>query len=195
MENLQETMTAWLRSSQTTEGQMEIATYGNTLLMAQVTGTDFRLHNDWPPQQWHVFLHVHEGELRLTANGDRIGFDAPVYVDFLSNARWTNVTFVGRYRACFVLVEQQFFMESTQQIRSKISEGIMRFVQSPFTPMDESESKRLQRLEEAMFDTLRDGRSMFLRELLQTMACAWQYELWNIFFRRLQTSRTELNPH
>ena len=32
---------------------------------------------------------------------------------------------------------------------------------------------------------------MFLRELLQTMACAWQYELWNIFFRRLQTSRTE----
>ena len=36
---------------------------------------------------------------------------------------------------------------------------------------------------------------MFLRELLQTMACAWQYELWNIFFRRLQTSRTELKPH
>ena len=138
MENLQETMTAWLRSSLTTEGQMEIATYGNSLLMAQATGTDFRLHNDWPPQQWHVFLHVHEGELRLTANGDRIGFDAPVYVDFLSNARWTDVTFVGRYRACFVLVEEQFFMESTQQIRSKISEGMMRFAQSPFTPMDES---------------------------------------------------------
>lgn len=32
MENLQETMTAWLRSSLTTEGQMEIATYGNSLL-------------------------------------------------------------------------------------------------------------------------------------------------------------------
>ena len=105
-------------------------------------------------------------------NGDRIGFDAPVYVDFLSNARWTNVTFVGRYRACFVLVEEQFFMESTQQMRSKISEGIMRFVQSPFTPMNESENKRLQRLEEAMFDTLRDGRSVFVRELLQTMTCA-----------------------
>lgn len=118
-----------------------------------------------------------------------------MYVDFLSNARWTDVTFVGRYRACFVLVEEQFFMESTQQIRSKISEGMMRFVQSPFTPMNESENKRLQRLEEAMFDTLRDERSMFLRELLQTMTCAWQYELWNIFFRRLQTSRTELNPH
>ena len=86
-------------------------------------------------------------------------------------------------------------MESTQQIRSKISEGIMRFVQSPFTPMDESENKRLQRLEEAMMATLRDGRSVFVRELLQTMACAWLYELWNIFFRRLQTSRTELNPH
>ena len=105
-------------------------------------------------------------------SGDRIGFDAPVYVDFLSNARWTNVTFVGRYRACFVLVEEQFFTESTQQIRSKISEGMMRFVQSPFTPMDESENKRLQRLEEAMMATLRDERSMFLRELLQTMACA-----------------------
>ena len=46
-------------------------------------------------------------------------------------------------------------------------------------------------LEEAMMATLRDGRSIFLRELLQTMACAWQYELWNIFFRRLQASRTE----
>ena len=182
MENLQETMTAWLRSGQTTEGQLEIATYGNNLLMAQATGTDFRLHNDWPPQQWHVFLHVHEGELRLTANGDRIGFDAPVYVDFLSNARWTDVTFVGRYRACFVLVEEQFFMESTQQMRSKVSEGMMRFAQSPFTPMDESESNRLLQLEEAMMATLRDGRSVFVRELLQAMVCAWQYELWNIFF-------------
>lgn len=195
MENLQETMTAWLRSSQTTEGQMEIATYGNSLLMAQMTGTDFRLHNDWPPQQWHVFLHVHEGELRLTANGDRIGFDAPVYVDFLSNARWTDVTFVGRYRACFVLVEQQFFMESTQQMRSKVSEGMMRFAQSPFSPMNESESKRLLQLEEAMMATLRDERSVFVRELLQTMACAWLYELWNIFFRRLQASRTEAKSH
>ncbi|HIZ00914.1 MAG TPA: helix-turn-helix transcriptional regulator [Candidatus Bacteroides merdipullorum] len=195
MENLQETITDWLRSGQTAEGQLEIATYGNSLLMAQATGMDFRLHNDWPPQQWHVFLHVHEGELRLTANGDRIGFDAPVYVDFLSNARWTDVTFVGRYRACFVLVEQQFFMESTQQMRSKVIEGMMRFAQSPFTPMDESENKRLQQLEEAMMATLRDGRSVFVRELLQTMACAWQYELWNIFFRRLQTSRTEIKSH
>ena len=66
MENLQETMTAWLRSSQTTEGQMEIATYGNNLLMAQVTETDFRLHNDWPPQQWHVFLHVQGSTRRCT---------------------------------------------------------------------------------------------------------------------------------
>lgn len=36
---------------------------------------------------------------------------------------------------------------------------------------------------------------MFLRELLLTMTCAWQYELWNIFFRRLQASRTEAKPH
>ena len=110
-------------------------------------------------------------------SGDRIGFDAPVYVDFLSNARWTDVTFVGRYRACFVLVEQQFFMESTQQMRSKVSEGMMRFAQSPFSPMNEAESKRLLQLEEAMMATLRDGRSVFVRELLQTMACAWLYEL------------------
>lgn len=197
MDNFKETATTWLRNGQEAngQGQMDIATYGNSLLMAQVTGTDFRLHNDWPPPHWHVFLHVHEGELRLTANNERLGFETPVYVDFLSNARWTNVTFVGRYRACFVLVEEQFFMESTQQMRSKISEGMMRFAQSPFTPMDESESKRLQQLEEAMMATLRDGRSVFVRELLQTMACAWQYELWNIFFRHLQTSRTEIKSH
>lgn len=34
MTNLEETMTAWLRSGQTAEGQLEIATYGNSLLMA-----------------------------------------------------------------------------------------------------------------------------------------------------------------
>ena len=195
MKNIRETITDWLHSGLGVNGQMETATYGNSLLMARLTGADFRLHDDWPPKCWHVFLHVYEGELRLTVNGDRIGFDAPVYVDFLSNVRWTDITLAGRYRACFVSVEQQFFMESTQPMRSKISECMMRFAQSPFTPMDEAENNRLQRLEEAMFDTLKEGNNLFVRELLQTMACAWQYELWNIFFRRLQTSRTETKPH
>ena len=76
MDNFKETATTWLRNGQEAneQGQMDIATYGNSLLMAQVTGTDFRLHNDWPPPHWHVFLHVHEGELRLTANNERLGF-------------------------------------------------------------------------------------------------------------------------
>ena len=49
-------------------------------------------------------------------------------------------------------------------------------------------------LEEAMMATLRDGRSIFLRELLQTMTCAWQYELWNIFFRRTQPRNSSTWP-
>ena len=139
MEKLEETITAWLRGGLYNDGQLQTATYGNSLLMAQASGTDFRLHDEWPPQQWHVFLHVHEGELRLTVNGDRIGFEAPVYVDFLSNTRWTDITLAGRYHACFVLVEQQFFMESTLPMRGKITEGMMRFSQSPFTPMEKTE--------------------------------------------------------
>ena len=139
MEKLEETITAWLRGGLDNDGQLQTATYGNSLLMAQANGTDFRLNGDWPPQHWHLFLHVHEGELRLTVNDDRIGFEAPVYVDFLSNARWTDITLAGRYHACFVLVEQQFFMESTLPMRSKITEGMMRFSQSPFTPMEKTE--------------------------------------------------------
>ena len=135
-----------------------------------------------------MFLQVYEGELRLTVNADRLGFDAPVYVDFLSRFAWSDVTLAGRYRACIIVAEQEFFIEATQSIRTKVTDGMMYFSQSPFTSLKENEAIRLQQLEDVIFGTLREESNVFTRELLQTMACAWQYELWNVFFTTTRPS-------
>ncbi len=195
MEQLKDTVAAWLRSGLGEDGRMETACYGNHLLMTRLTGTDFHLSGDWLPLQWHVFLHVHQGELRLTADDDRLGFDASVYVDFLSNFTWKDMTLVGAYRATVIVVEQNFFLESSQSIRNRITDGMMFFSQSPFTPLEEAEQVRLQRLEDAIFSTLQEDGNLFANELLQIMVCAWQYELWNIFFHRKQAVRTDGVAH
>lgn len=195
MDQFEDKISAWIRSGLSVDGKMEMATYGNSLLMARLAGTDFRLKENWLPNRWHVFLHVYEGELRLTVNADRLGFDAPVYVDFLSRFAWSDVTLAGRYRACIIVAEQEFFIEATQSIRTKVTDGVMYFSQSPFTSLKENEAIRLQQLEDVIFGTLREENNVFTRELLQTMACAWQYELWNVFFHHHQTVRTEGKVH
>ena len=195
MDQFEDKISAWIRSGLSVDGKMEIATYGNSLLMARLAGTDFRLKENWLPYRWHVFLQVYEGELRLTVNADRLGFDAPVYVDFLSRFAWSDVTLAGRYRACIIVVEQEFFIEATQSIRTKVTDGVMYFSQSPFTSLKENEAIRLQLLEDVIFGTLREENDVFTRELLQTMTCAWQYELWNVFFHHHQTVRTEGKIH
>lgn len=188
MDQFEDKISVWIRSGLSVDGKMEMATYGNSLLMARLAGTDFRLKENWLPYRWHVFLQVYEGELRLTVNADRLGFDAPVYVDFLSRFAWSDVTLAGRYRACIIVVEQEFFIEATQSIRTKVTDGVMYFSQSPFTSLKENEAIRLQLLEDVIFGTLREENNVFTRELLQTMTCAWQYELWNVFFTTTRPS-------
>lgn len=196
MENFEETLLAWLRSSLTGDGHMETVVYRNSLLMVRITGTDFHLRGEWPSEPWHVFLQVHKGELRLTSNGERIGFDTPVYVDFLPSFNWEDVTLVGPYRVCFILVERSFFVEATVSMRNKITNGMIYFAQSPFTLLTEAERIRLQRLEDAMFTILQEEEdNLFVHELLQTMTCAWQYELWNIFFHKKDMTRASNMIH
>lgn len=195
MENVTETMTARLRNALDADGHLESAAFGTSLQMVRLEGTDFRLGESLPSGRYHLLLQVHKGEVRLTANGERMGFDAPVYVDFIPGIHWRDLTLKGPFRACFVLVEQLFFMEATASMRGKISTGMMHFAQSPFTPLEETEWPRLQRLEESLFATLRETRHLFARELLQTMLCAWQYEWWNIFLHHRQASRLESTEH
>lgn len=108
MESLKEKVVAWIRKDLSSDGQLDWAAYNNSLVMVRMEGTDFRLSGEWVPDGWHVFLQVHEGELRLTVNGERLGFDSPVYVDFLRNRKWANVTLAGKYRTCFIVMEQHF---------------------------------------------------------------------------------------
>lgn len=190
-----ETLTAQLCKSLNGDGQLESASFGTSLQILRLEGTDFHFDEDLPTGRHHLFLQVHTGELRLTANGERMGFDAPVYVDFIPGIYWTDLMLKGPFRACFVLVDQLFFMEATASMRSKIATEMMHFAQSPFTPLEEADRMRLQRLEEILFTTLQETHHLFAREFLLTMLCAWQYEGWDIFSRQRQTTRTDGVTH
>lgn len=191
MESLKEKMINRLREGFSGGERLKVEASGDGLAMLLIEGKDFRLRGgEWQTENWHIFLHVYEGELRLTVNGDRIGFDKSVYVDFITGVNWEDITFAGSYRVCFVLVEQHFFMEATATMRHKISEGMMRFAKMPFISLDDGENGRLKKLEDTLADTLAEPHSLFRRELLQSLVCAWQYEWWNIFSYRYQTDRT-----
>lgn len=172
MESLKEKAVAWIRKDLSSDGQLDWAAYNNSLVMVRMEGTDFRLSGEWVPDGWHVLLQVHEGELRLTVNGERLGFDSPVYVDFLRNRKWANVTLAGKYRTSFIVMEQHFFMETTLPIRNKIAEGMEQFAKHPFTSVNADEDRDLSRLEEMMFSTLSANSHLFCRELIQALACA-----------------------
>lgn len=197
MERLKEKMTDWLREGFSGGERLKVTAFGDSLAMAQIEGTDFRLRGGkCPTGQWHhIFLHVYEGELRLTVNGDRIGFDKPVYVDFIAGINWEDITFAGSYRVCVVMAEQYFFMEATAAMRVKVFEGIMRFAQSPFAPLNTGDNERLEKLEGVLAVAMSETYSLFGREQLQSLVCAWQYEWWNIFSRYQQAARTGCASH
>lgn len=188
MTGFKEEVTTWFRSRLSEEVRMSVCAYGDNMAMVLMEGRGLCLHHEKIQAHWHAFLNVREGELRMTVNGERLGFEAPVYVDFLDGYGWDDVTFPGHFRACFVVVEQHFFMEGSTPLQSKISRGMISFAQSPFLSLCEGEARRLWQLEDVMVSVLEEGSHYFRRELLQTLVCAWQYELWNIVFARQQAS-------
>ena len=66
--------------------KVDVASYDDNLAMAHIQGRTLRLKDPRVDEGPHLFLLVHQGELHLTVNGDRIGFEEPAYVDFLSEA-------------------------------------------------------------------------------------------------------------
>ena len=106
-----------------------------------------------------------------------------------------DVVLTGGFDAHLVMVEQSFFMESTWAMRDKITDGMQHFAQAPFTTWDEATARRVRLLSELIYDLLAGERRPFLREQLQALACAWQYEMWNTFYRQNQHRRTVGDAH
>lgn len=178
------------------KGRMETACYGDNMLIARVEGDGFSLDEGWWQKDWHTFVLVYEGELRVTLNGDRVGFDAPVYIDFISVIAWGKLTLVGPFRASFVVVEQTFFTESTYSLRTHVMEQMMQYSQSPFMLLTPAEARNIRRLEEVMVGMLTEHQeNIFRQEILQAVTCAWQYEMWGIFFHRQQARHADGTVH
>ncbi len=187
-------ITEWMRGESSANGSWEMTEYENSLVVARQEGTDFCMPGKVPKGNWHVFLLVHEGELRLTANKNRIGFDKPVYIDFIPSIEWEDITFAGKYCASFIVADQSFFMEATDSIRGKITERILQYSQSPFTALDAANSNSLMKLEDLLIDTMREEYHLFRRESLKSLICAWQYKCWSIFSWQQQVVHTNIGP-
>ena len=193
---IEDELRAWLQEARVEgEGQINVAAYDNNLVMARIQGRTLRLGNPDVDNCPHLFLLVYSGELRLTVNSDRICFEDPTYVDFLRNTRWEDVVLTGGFNAHVVMVEQSFFMESTWAMRDKITDGMQHFAQAPFAVLDEATARRVRQMSELMYDLLAGERRPFLREQLQALACSWQYEMWNSFYRQNQHRRMAGDAH
>lgn len=179
----------WFGKHLSGNAHITTAAYGNHIAMICLEGKDICLRAAEKQTRWHAILHVHEGELRITANQDRMGFEAPVYIDFIDSYQWGDLALAGTFSASLAVVEQKFFIESAQNIRPNISEGMKSFSQSPFLCLRTDEALRMQQLEGFIFHTLEAAGHTFRHELLQTLICAWQYELWNIVFNHQNTVR------
>lgn len=193
---IEDELRAWLQEARV-EGnwQADVASYDNNLVMAHIQGCTFHLKDLNVDKYPHLFLLVYQGELYLTANGDRIGFEEPAYVDFLHNMRWKDMVLTGGFDAHLVMVEQRFFMESTWALRDKITDGMQHFAQAPYTTLDKATARRMRLMSDLIYNLLVGERAPFLREQLQVLACAWQYEMWNTFYRQNQHRRTAGDAH
>ena len=80
----------------------------------------------------HAALFIMRGELHLTLNGNRIGLLAPAYIDFVLPNRWENIELKGEVEVYLMAAETGFFHEVTSKLRTRISERMMAFAQSPF---------------------------------------------------------------
>ena len=194
--NIEDELKTWLGEARA-EGDLhvDIVSYADCLAMAHIQGSSLRLGTPQADKNHHLFLLVHRGTLLLTVNGDRIGFEEPAYVDFLRDREWEDIVLTGGYDAHLIMAEQSFFMESTREMRDKITDGMQHYAQAPFATLDEDTARRARLMSGLFYDLLAGEKGPFLCEQLQTLACAWQYEMWGNFFRRNQHRRTAGDAH
>lgn len=190
MNQIEKTLRKWLEEG-LSDGQIKIVSYKNLVSLAKLKGKTLQLANRFVQPNHHIFLHVYHGELRLTANGDRIGFESPTYVDFIPSIQWEKLTLTNGFEACFTLINQDFFLESSLNMRSQILDGMIHFAQSPFIILDPVTSRHLCLLEYLYYNTIAEKPTSFQREILQNLTCIWQYKIWDAFFLYNKSKRLQ----
>lgn len=133
MRNLKDFVSDWIRDKETDECRGDMVNCGNELVMVRLEGDGGLLNYGLPDGRHdHAALFIMRGELHLTLNGNRIGLLAPAYIDFVLPNRWENIELKAEVEVYLMAAETGFFHEVTSKLRTRISERMMAFAQSPF---------------------------------------------------------------
>lgn len=185
MMNLKEYALNWLGADTGRNDNMELASCGEELVMVKLSGTSLTLGRNMSDKRNYVSMLITGGELHLTLNGERMGFFAPAYIDFMSSNHWGNMVAEGDLEGYLLVAERNFFLEVVSNLRSKISEKMITYAKSPFVSLNNDEVAGLQRLSTVLFGLMSTGDDgIFQRELVKSVLRACQCELWNIVFRQ-----------
>lgn len=175
----------WLGPETVQNGNIEIAACGDEVVMVKLAGTCLTLGQNMPDNNHHVSMLITNGELRLTLNGDRMGFFAPAYIDFIASNHWKDLMAAKDLEGYLLVVNRNFFFETISKLRSRISEKMMVYAKKPFVSLDGEEVAGLLELSSALFGLMASQKNgVFHRELIQSVLRACQCELWNIVFRQ-----------
>lgn len=188
MRNLKDFVSDWIRDKETDECRGDMVNCGNELVMVRLEGDGGLLNYGLPDGRHdHAALFIMRGELHLTLNGNRIGLLAPAYIDFVLPNRWENIELKGEVEVYLMAAETGFFHEVTSKLRTRISERMMAFAQSPFILFSSEDAVRMESLVSALFSSMTERIDVFRRELVQSLMCAFLCELWNVVFRQCRS--------
>ena len=193
MNTFEDEVVDWIQHGLMEDGYMEIAAYANNIVMVRLEGKKFHLPDNWPVMQWHVFLQMFSGELHLTNNDNRLGFEAPAVVDFFVEHEWKDVKLTDNFYACILIMKQEFFSDSIFRLRPKIAEMMLYFAQNPFVQLKKENAYCLQQLNNALFASMSASSKLLQQEQIQMLLCAGQCEMWNAIFSQRDLPLTKNN--
>lgn len=182
METFEDEVVAWIQSEPMTDGYMEISAYADNIVMVRLEGTEFHLSDNWPATQWHMFLQLFNGEVHLTKDDSRLGFEAPIVVDFIAGYDWKDIRLMNRFYACLLITKQKFFLDSVDSLRSKIAKNMLHYAQNPFIQLPKENAYCLQQQNNALFATMSMKNKLLQQEQIQMLLCAGMCETWNAIF-------------
>ncbi len=184
----------WIQSGQMEDGCMKIAAYADNIVMVCLEGKSFHLPGEWPGAQWHVGLQLFSGELHLTANDNRLGFEAPMIIDFILEYNWKDIRLINGFCACILIIKQEFFLDSVLKLRPKIAEMMLYFSKNPFVQLKKDDAYCLQQLNNALFASMSMKNKLLQQEQIQMLLCAGQCEMWNAVFNQRDLPRAKNDP-
>lgn len=194
MKTFKDEVTDWIQSNPQEDGHMEMAAYADSIVMVRLEGDAFLLPDDWPITQWHVFLQLFSGELYLTSNDNRFGFESPVIIDFIEDYDWKRVKLMNHFQACILITKHEFFLDSVISLRHKVTEMMLHFAQNPFVPLKKENADCLRQLSNALFASMSADNKLLKQEQIQMLLCAGQCEMWNAIFSQHNHPLTKDDP-